>query len=498
MRAFLLIAALAAAVPGRAAVLREAAGLVQVRPEGSERWTPAGKIPRTLSPGDAVRTGFNARARVEFEGVIAVESSGNTQFSIEEGARGGALVNLLFGSVRVSARALGGRRLEVRTPTATGRTRSDSAVWRAAVGGGGNSLFETAEGLVAVEDTRGGVLRLRDGERVEVDLAGLHAAASVPTPARARRDAFEDMMRRELAYDREADADQRLVASELRREDYESGRSLLDASGTRVRVEEYVVRTAGNSFTFVALNGRRGTGLSYYSWAGTYDIALPRDLSSVFASLPGTLDAPAPWTLTTAVETRSNGRDTLVASAAGGHQVDLNHNLDATDDVSAYLDPVTDAAVAVGVGRAFYKTLFDRFGLYADGTLKRGWTGTNIQSQGDAVPASNNDPLTGAALPAALPVWSSNSTFPDAGAVSQSALESYSDGTEVSVVTRAVARDGGVLSRSAFGPATSGIDWRRGLLRSAFQQTVTASEFGGRTIDVMMTPRVLAATGGLP
>ena len=47
-----------------AAVLREASGLVQVRVEGSDRWKPAGRLPRELGDGDSIRTGFQARALV--------------------------------------------------------------------------------------------------------------------------------------------------------------------------------------------------------------------------------------------------------------------------------------------------------------------------------------------------------------------------------------------------------------------------------------------------
>jgi hypothetical protein len=486
MRAFLLIAVAflaAPAVPACAATLRESSGLVQVRPSGSDRWAPAGKPPRILKPGDALRTGFNARAVLDFDGTATVEAAGNTQLALDESQHGGAVVDLLFGSVQASARALGGRALEVRAQTAVARARSESVSWRAAVGGGGNALFEVKSGLVSVEDSRGGALRLRDGERVEVDLAGLHEPTAAPTPARARHDEFADRMRRELAYDREPDDAQRLVAGEVRRNEYELGHALTDASGARVRAEEFVVRLSPSSFEFVALNGRRGAGLSWYSWNGTFDIALPRDLSAVFASLPGSLNAPAPWTLTGFTETRSNGIDALVGVASGGHQVDLNHNADATDDITFMYNPVSDGFTSVGAGQAAFKTLFDHYSLTSDGVFKRGWNGVNIQSQNDAVVA---------------PAFTSNTTFPDASSVQQVVLESYGDGTQIQTQNRAVSPGGGVVSRAAFGGDTSGAGWQGGLLRSAFQQTTTASEFGGRSIDVMLSARVLVETGGLP
>jgi hypothetical protein len=332
---------------------------------------------------------------------------------------------------------------------------------------------------------------------VETDLAGLHEATQTRTPARARRDDFAGRMRRELELDRETDAIQTLVSGEMRRAEYELGHVLTDASGAQVRAEEFVVRNSPASFTFVALNGRRGAAMSYYSWKGVFDLALPKNLAPVFAILPGSAGAPAPWTLTAYTATTSNGTDTLVASAAGGHQVDLNHNPDPTDDVSTLFNPATDGFANVA-GQAVFKVLFDRYGLYADGVLKNGWTGAGIQSQGDVVPATTNDPLTGAALATALPVFTTNTTFPDAGSVRQTVLNSYGDGTSITVDNRAVSPGGGVVSRAAFGSAASGPVWQGGLLRSVFEQTTTATEFGGRSIDVLVSPRVLIETGGLP
>lgn len=501
MRRFLLIgifvasSTLARAAAGGAAVLREAKGLVQVRPEGSDRWRPAGAPPRRLAPGDAVRTGFNARAVVVLDGGAVLEAGGNTQVSLDETVRGGAAVGLAFGSARLSARALGGRPLELRTPTGTARARSESAAWRAAVGGGGSAVFEAQDGLVAVEDLRGGVLRLSAGERVETDLAGLHEPTQTPSPARARREDFASRMRRELAHEREADALQAVVSGEQRREEYEAGRVLTDASGHTVRAEEFVVRTSPTSFTFVALNGRAGRGLSYYSWTGVFDLALPKNLAPVFAILPGSAGSAAPWTLTSFTATSSNGIDTLVASGAGGHQVDLNSNADALDDVSTLYDPATDSFRNV-TGQAVFKVLFDRYGLYSDGVLKSGLTGTNIQTQSDYTASTTNDPLTGAALATALPVFTTNATFPDAGSARQQVFTSYQDaaGTSITVDDRAVSFRGGVVSRSAFGGATSGADLQTGFLRSVFQQSVTASEFGGRSISVLLSARALFET----
>ncbi|MDE2491645.1 MAG: hypothetical protein KGM24_12430, partial [Elusimicrobia bacterium] len=377
-------------------------------------------------------------------------------------------------------------------PTATARARSGAAAWSGTVAGGGNALFTVRRGLVGVDGVRGPSVLLNAGERVEADLAGLHEPTLVPTPARARRDAFADEMRRELAEDLADDAPQRAVSAEERGVEHQLGRVLTDASGDRVRAEEFVVRTGADSFAFVALNSRAGGGLSYYSWRGTFDRALPTDLSPVFEDLPGTAGAAAPWTLTAYTMERSNGADTLTLSAAGGHQVDVNSNSDPLDDVSSLFDPA--AAAFRSVSGPVYETIFDKGGLYADGTLKRGWTGSNLQSQNDQTPASTTDPLTGAALASSLPSYTSNSTFPDAASARRDDLESYSDGTQVLTENVAVSPGGGAADRGAFGGAASGAAWQAALLRQGFEQTTTASGFRG-AIDVLVSPRALIETG---
>lgn len=480
MRVFLLIAFFAAAVPARGAVLAGSSGLVQVRPEGSDRWRPAGKAPRALASGTALRTGFNARAEVSLDGGAALELGANTQASI--GGRGQEpAVTVLFGSARVKARALQGRGVEMRTPTATARARSENAVWRAVVGGGGGEVFEAEAGMVAVEDARGAVLLLREGQRLAVDLAGLHEPETAPPPAVARVEAFADRMRRELDLNLEADDAQRLVASEARRSEFELGRVLTDSSGARVRAEEFVVRSAATGFTIVSLSSRRGNGLSYYSWSGTFDRALPTDLSGVYAILSGSVGSAAPWTLTSYTATLSNGTDSLVARGTGGHQVDLNANADPNDDVSSVYDPATDSFVPA-TGRAAYLSLFDDYGVYANGVLKNGTSGTNIQSPHDATD---------------LTVITENTTFPNPDAARRIVYDSYGDGSFLQKDERSIGVGGGVAGSAAFGGATSGPGAQSGFLHSSFEQIVTASGFS-RPVDVLVSARILVETGALP
>ena len=492
VRAF-LIAALVAAAPARAAVLREAAGLVQVRAAGGDSWRPAGKTPRPLSEGDGIRTGFNARAVVVLDGGSTVEAAGNAHFSVETDAPGHASVAALFGTLTLKASAAGGRVVSVRAPTCLVRARGERVSVRVTVAGGGSATVEALSGAVGVEDNRGGALLLREGQRVEVDLAGVREPTKAPTPVQARKTDFLQLMRRELAFELGREGDFEAAARESRREERELGRVTTDSDGNRVRVEEFVVRPSADRVALVVLNGR-SDGLSYFSWDGVFDRALPRDLSPVFASIAGSA-AATPWTLTGYTATRSNGRDSLVERAAGGHQVDVNANADPLDDAAVLFDLASDSFVA---SPAAFKTIFDRFGLYANGTLKRGFTGANLQTYADATTSSTNDPLTGAALPAALPIVVTNRTLPDAAAARRSTLESYGDGTEVRADDLAVTPFGaGTAPRSAIGDAVSGPGLSRALLDRGYEQKLSATGFSS-PIRIVMPARALVVTGQLP
>ena len=444
VRVFLCAALLGAAGSVRAAVLREATGLVQVRPVGGDSWRPAGGLPRPLNEGDGLRTGFNAKAQVELKGGSLLGVEGNAHVSVEVDAPGHTSVHALFGTVRLAASAEGGKAVSIRSPTCVVRARDRRVLVRVTVAGGGSTTVEVQEGVAGVEDNRGTSVMIREGQRIEVDLAGVHEPTAAPTPVQARRIDFMAMMRRELGFELGRDADFALASREARRSERELGRVLTDADGRRVRVEEYVVRPSASRLNLVVMN-RRPEGMSYYSWDATFGSALPRDLEPVFSGLRGGASA-APWTVTDFTATWSNGGNSLSERGSGGHQVDLNGNADPLDDVA-------------GGGTAF-RTVFDRYGLYADGVLKRGFTGVNLQSYSDATASSFNDPITGAALGGALPVVVINTTFPDPASARRVRLESYGDGTSVRREELALEFGGGVAARGSFGTPSSNTEER--------------------------------------
>ncbi len=291
---------------------------------------------------------------------------------------------------------------------------------------------------------------------------------------------------------------------ELRLADYQQGKTVINAFGQTVRVEEYIVRPTPNQFDLVVLNSSKGQGFNYFSYLGTFNTTLPTDLSIALSQLPGPVGAPPTYYLTAFQTTRSNTLDSLVEIANGGHPVNVNSNPtnDPTEVVTSYFNPTLSAYVTVAPGTAFYKTLFDNDGLYSDGLLKQGWTGSGIQTYtsgyGALSPtvATTNDPITGSPLAVALtgsPTVSS--TFPNANQIHQVIYSSYGDGTFIQYDSYIENDKGQVATASDFSAATTGTSFTQQLLKFNFEQVITASEFGGRTIDLVVAPKILVQSG---
>jgi hypothetical protein len=115
------------------------------------------------------------------------------------------------------------------------------------------------------------------------------------------------------------------------------------------------------------------------------------------------------------------------------------------------------------------------------------------------VPATTNDPITGVLLPAPLPVLEGAPpvTFPDVGQAHRNIYESFSDGTYIQWDAYSRNYQGQTVPTASpsglFAPPGA-----TGLLNSNFELVITASEFGGRSIDLVVAPKALVQTGLLP
>ncbi len=157
--------------------------------------------------------------------------------------------------------------------------------------------------------------------------------------------------------------------------------------------------------------------------------------------------------------------------------------------VTSYFNPTLSAYVAVAPGTAFYKTLFDNDGLYSDGLLKQGWTGSGIQTYtsgyGALSPtlATTNDPITGSPGRRSYRV-ADGLHVPERESDPSGDLR-LGDGTFIQYDSYIENDKGQVATASDFSAATTGTSFTQQLLKFNFEQVITASEFGGRTIDLV-------------
>lgn len=470
------------------AQLAETQGIVQVQSRSAQGWVTVRRAPLPLSTGDSIRTGFKAKAVVELEDGSKVELGGGAELTLRDVTTYRTDVELSAGSLKAFVKKLAGVRIfKVRTQSAVASVRGTE--FRVSVMGGGRTRIDLYKGLLGVEDKRGQQLLMKPGQRLDIDLRGMGNPDTAPTPKQSARTEFQTLMRRELKLDMSKEEVQAAAAREVKLAEFQQGKALIDAFGNRVRVEEYIVRPAADQFKLVVLNSR-ASRFDWFYYLGTFNQALPADLSVALRQLGGTIDSAPTWWLTAFETGRSNTRDSVVELAQGGHPVDVNSNLDPFDDVDYFYDGVTDRFVDAS-GRAVYQTLFDRYGFYVNGKLKYGWTGSNLQTYADAAASFNTDPITNAALAQPLPSRTVNSAFPTAGLQRQVIHESYSDGTFIQWDNFIINDEGRVATASDF----KGRPYKQAVLDFNFEQVLTASEFEGRKIDLVIEPKILIRSG---
>jgi hypothetical protein len=320
------------------------------------------------------------------------------------------------------------------------------------------------------------------------------------TAPRSASDEFKKDVEREVALGQSKDAVQAAAAVEMRRAEYQEGKTLIDAFGKRVRLEEYVVRPAADQFKLVALSEREDR-LDYFYYQARFNQALPTDLREATRYLGGKTGA-APSYFVTEFETgRSNSRDSVQEVGTGGHLV----NTTLTSDKVVY-DGVSDSFQTVASGTAFWETLFDNYSFRVNGTEKYGWQpngGPNITAYDYTATGFNTRVWNGAGTTtcatqvcedglrtSAITKPSGSDKLHDRVTITYTA-----DGSQEIYDFLVIADDGRIASKADFGGATTGRAYKDKLVEHNFQQRLRFTEFGGRDIDFVVEPKILIKAG---
>lgn len=287
------------------------------------------------------------------------------------------------------------------------------------------------------------------------------------------------------------------AVNEIKTAEFQQGKSLIDVFGKRVRLEEYIIRPQPDQFKLVVLNSR-DSRFDYFYFLGTFNTTLPADMSVALRQINGTIGVSPTYWLTSYQTARSNTQDSVVEMANGGHPVDINNNGVSSDAQRLWTDPATGNLVDV-TGKSLYVTLYDNYGMYVNGNLKFGWTGSNVTTYDTTVAqrtfSSTTDPITGATLSQSLATMSSNDTWPSADQMHEIQYNSFTDGTFLKFDNYILNDEGKIAAPSDFAGVTSGAQYKSTLLNFNFEQVTTASEFQGRKIDLVVEPKILIQSG---
>lgn len=483
-----------------AAQLLSISGKVDVRRQGSADWVRV-KGSARIQAGDAVKTRWRSRVQVLFEDGSRVEIGPSSFYILEEDSAGrvNTSMKLKFGWMKAWVKKLIKRKFSVRTPTAVCAVRGTEFVIEVK---GNKTSIDLFKGLLSVGDGKGNEVMLNAGQHLMVDESGLGRAMSMETFRTRTKEESRQMLKREVSLNMTKEQVQAAASEEIRLAEYQQGKSMIDVFGKRVRLEQYIMRPNPDQFKLVVLNDRVDR-FDYFYYLGTFNTTLPTDLSVALSQLGGCLGSECNYFLKSYETGRSNLTDTIEETATGGHQVDVNSNAYADDNVSAYFD--SELNKYVSWSGKFYKTLFNDYSIKYNGTEFLKWdsqTGGNITSYSDTLAGGINyyyigdDGQLGAANTGIPDDNSLTDPYPDGDLLHNKIRLTYGTGTYWEQYDNYIVSDEGKTAAfSDFAGVSSGAAYQEEMLKWNFEQVITCNLFGGRKIDLVVEPKTLFQSG---
>lgn len=388
---------------GRASIISYV-GYIEIERRATGAREAVSRTPAGMAPGDKVHTGRGGRVTVQFRDGSQVVLGPFAIFTVEAETPRETTIFLAAGKLWAAVSKNAGRRFSVRTPTAVAavrgtefsvEVRSERATAVEVFGGlvsvrgalGAESMVSASQRVDVTEGRMGQVERFSpkpesvpdairpailgpaegggaDGEgkpgedeRGAQDGPGEDGAPRERGPHDGPGDggrefAFDPERFKEFVEHQAGDQvmrDQRESQAifEHKTELYQDGKTLIDAFGRRVRVEEYLLRPSADSFQFVSFNFRDDrTDLA--SVEVTANQALPERLADA-GNLWFSPGAPSYWAVKQRL-TMTNGMDVVAEVGVDG----------APQLFSFAGEPVFDPGsnTFIAGGGSFYRTMF--------------------------------------------------------------------------------------------------------------------------------------------
>ncbi len=518
---------------GAPAVVEHLQGIVEERQAGNLAWEPVLRGEK-LREGASIRTGDHAQADIVVARGHHFHLHADSELDLTKLQDNSTETKLEKGRVLSQVKHLReGERFALQTPTAVCAVRGTEFETSAGEHG---TLIAVYKGIVGV--TTSGLaneIAVHAGQMTSVHDGRIETPRSIPRDTRAAAESgLAHAARHEVGLDMTRNQVIAAAAMERRLSDYQEGKNLVDVTGQRVRLEEYIVRPQPNQFKLVVLDERGTSQLDYFFYLGTFNTALPTDLSVALKNLSGTVAAGAPAYYLKSYEMgQSNTQDSVHDSASGGHPVKIS--IDGSGNYTL-TDPSDPANTRTIVGAQLqsdgtykvYNPLSDSYAVVSAATLSAvnhfGVYIAENDSFRDLAPGDSlwetrfnsyeHDLNNIAKITYAKTSGLSNilTTTLDAGYVyaggfvttvvqtdpnniDSTITNYYGDKTSEQYRTVLINDQGQIAPQSAFSGVATGATYNNELLRWNYEQQVTASEFQGRKIDLVVEPKIFIESG---
>lgn len=494
-----------------------------------------------IETGDILATGSNSEAVVKLESGSVLNIGQNSMLAVEETSSDNSVFKAILGKVKAKVRKLKTRqKFEIKTPTAICAVRGTE--FQVEVFSDGKTAIEVYEGIVGARNIQGigDEVAIYENQKSEVLR---NSSPSSPESLKAeiqsiQPDSERSEIKREVGLQMTKEQVQSAAAEEIRIAEYQEGKTLIDVFGKRVRIEEYIMRPAADQFKLVVLN-ERDDRFDYFYYKGKFNKTLPADLNLALKDLNGKLGDAAPdYYLTEYEKAFSNTQDSSKDTASGGHLVKITYNangtftitdnasasntktVNAADAVNGAYDPVSDAFNSekttaqeitlynpdndkfetFSAGQTLWKTRFNSYEHAINGLRKQFYLRTDttknvLASDLDGnwiYPAKNS---AGSTIYGNWDVASTESTYPDGEVFHNRIKITYLDDTYEQYDNYIISDDGKIADFSDFNNITAGTDYKEELLKWNYQQVLTATEFSGRKIDLVVEPKIFIKSG---
>ena len=354
---FLFSSVVSASAPIRA-IITKLRGDAFVRVDDSAEWKKC-YVSMVLDDNAAIKTdGFFAGVTVTLSDNTKINLKGNSQIRLNNISANDRVVEQQKGkSVFKVTKLWGGRKFQCKTPVAVCSVRGTE--FGVDVNEDNSATFKVYSGLVDVNGGKGDVT-LNPNEKIDVRE---NAPMGAPKPFTSsdnkdKSDIIKASIAQntgvEIAADMTKEAIQKAAADELRLAEYQQGKTIVDAFGQRVRIQEYIVRTAVDQFKLVVLN-ERNSRYDYFTNIQTYNTTLPTDLSVATKSWrdwdSGNKTTMPDYYLKSNESAASNLTDIVAWGFSGGHIIPTtnehfynNYHFDVNSDPRISYQPNTGVA----------------------------------------------------------------------------------------------------------------------------------------------------------